>query len=86
MSPTADAPPDRKEAFADRVWAQWRWLVAAVILVFVLNNFLGVIAGAAGALAFAGRISGRLLKARRMVEEVQRLVADPDDSGRGVGE
>lgn len=84
MTSPSDAPRDWQEALADRVWARWRWLVVAVALIFALNSLAGLMVGAVGALAFAGRVSGRVLRARKMVQEVRRLVADPDDSREGA--
>lgn len=80
MTTSSDESRDWKEALADRVWAQWRWLVVGIVLLFVLNNLAGVAAGALGLIAFASRVSGQLLKARRMAQEVRRIVTDSKDS------
>ncbi len=64
---------------ADWVAARWRWLVVAVVVVFALNNFAGFVVGGIGLLAFANRIVGRVLKAQRAVQQIQQIIADPDD-------
>jgi FtsH-binding integral membrane protein len=79
MMSSSEPPRDWKEALTDRVWARWRLLLLAVVLLFVLNNVAGLAAGALGLIAFASRISGRLLRARRMVQEVRQIVADSPD-------
>lgn len=60
--------------------ARWQWLVVAVLLLFALNNLVGVVVGAVGLIAFGHRIAGRLLGARRVVQQVQQIVSDPDES------
>lgn len=64
--------------------ARWQWLIVAVLLLFALNNLAGVVVGALGLIAFANRIAGRLLGARRVVQQVQQIVSDPDDPGDEV--
>jgi hypothetical protein len=59
-------------------------LIVAVLLLFALNNLVGVVVGAAGLIAFANRIAGRFLGAQRAVQQVQQIVSDPDDSGEEV--
>ena len=61
--------------------ARWRWLVGAVVLLFVLNNLVGIIVGAVGLIFFANRIVGRLLAAQRVVQQVQQVVGDADERG-----
>ena len=61
--------------------ARWQWLIVAVLLLFALNNLVGVVVGAVGLIAFANGIAGRLLGARRVVQQVQQIVSDPDDPG-----
>ncbi len=63
----------------DWVWSKWRWLVGGVVLLFALNNIAGLVVGALGAIAFLNGILGRVLKARRAVEQIQKIVANPDD-------
>ena len=70
---------DWQDTAMDWVAARWRWLVAAVVLLFALNNFLGFVVGGMGFLAFANRVVGRVLKAQRVVQQVQQIVASPDD-------
>jgi hypothetical protein len=70
---------DGKENLGDWIAAQWRWLIAAVVLVFVINNLVGLLVGSVGLIAFANRIAGRFLSARRVVQQVRQIVSDPDD-------
>ena len=81
MTIPGDAPRDWKETVGDWLWARWRWLAVAVVLLFALNNLAGMIAGAVGLISFLGRFSGRLLAARRMAEEVRQVVSGPDGQG-----
>jgi hypothetical protein len=62
--------------------ARWQWLIVAVLLLFALNSLVGVAAGAVGLLLFANRIVGRLLGARKVVQQVQQMVSDSDDPGK----
>jgi len=64
--------------------ARWQWLVVGVLLLFALNNLVGVVVGALGLLAFVNGIAGRLLGARRVVQQVQKMVGDPEDPEEGV--
>ena len=72
---------DWKGKLGDWTGARWRWLVVAVLLLFALNNFVGLVVGSLGMLAFANRIAGRVLSARRVLRQVQQIVSDPDDGG-----
>ena len=72
---------DWKGKLGDWTGARWRWLVVAVLLLFALNNFVGLVVGSLGMLAFANRIAGRVLSARRVLRQVQQIVSDPDDRG-----
>ena len=65
----------------DWIWARWRWLVAAFVLLFVINNIVGLLVGSLGLIAFANRIAGRLLSAQKVVQQVQVIVSDHDDRG-----
>jgi len=56
-------------------------LIVAVLLLFAFNNLVGVVVGSLGLIAFANRIAGRLLGARRVVHQVQQVVSDSDDRG-----
>lgn len=56
--------------------ARWQWLVVGVLLLFALNNFVGIVVGAVGMLAFAHRIAGQLLGAGRVVAQVKEIVGD----------
>lgn len=60
--------------------ARWQWVILAILLVFALNNLVGVVAGAVGLLLFANRIAGRLLGAGRVVRQVREIVIEPDGS------
>ena len=72
---------DWKRKLGDWTGARWRWLVVAVLLLFAFNNFVGLVVGSLGVLAFANRIAGRVLSARRVLQQVQQIVSDPDDRG-----
>jgi len=54
-------------------------LIIAVVLLFALNNLVGMVVGSLGLIAYAHRIAGRVLSARRVVQQVQQIVSDPDD-------
>jgi hypothetical protein len=54
-------------------------LVAAFVLLFVINNIVGLLVGSLGLIAFANRIAGRLLSAQKVVQQVQEIVSDHDD-------
>ncbi len=72
---------DREEQLGAWIGARWRWLVVAVLMLFAFNNLVGLAVGSLGLIAFANRIAGRLLGARRVVQQVQQIVSDPDDRG-----
>ena len=74
---------DWKATLADWVEARWRWLILAVLLLFAFNNFAGLAVGIMGLIAFANRVVGRVLKAQRVVQQVQKIVSDPDDRREG---
>jgi len=78
MTVSHEHPPDWKETLADRIWARWRLWVVLVVLVFALNSLAGLLAGTIGLIAFANRLAGRALKARRLVQQARRI-ADSDD-------
>ncbi len=63
----------------DWVAARWRWLIVAVVLLFAFNNFVGFVVGGMGLMAFVNRVVGRVLRARRVVQQVQQIVTNPDD-------
>jgi hypothetical protein len=54
-------------------------LLVAAVLLFALNNLVGFVVGAMGLLAFVNGVIGRALRARRVVQQVQEMVTDPDD-------
>ena len=82
MTTPVEEPPDRKEVLVDWVGAHWRWLIVAVLLLFAFNNLAGLVVGSMGLIAVVNRVVGRVLKARRLVQQVQQIVADPDDHRR----
>ena len=63
----------------DWVAARWRWLIVAVVLLFAFNNFVGFVVGGMGLMAFVNGVVGRVLRARRVVQQVQQIVTNPDD-------
>ncbi len=69
----------------DWVAARWRWLLVAAVVLFALNNFVGFVVGGIGLLAFVNGLIGRVLRARRVVEQIQQIVTDPDDLREDVG-
>ena len=78
---SSDQPaPDWTDRLADWIAARWRWLVAGVVFLFVLNNFAGLMAGAFGLIAFANRIAGKVLSAQRVVRQVQDVVGESEES------
>lgn len=79
MTTGSETPRGWRETLEDGVWARWRWLLALVLLVFVLNNLVGIVVGGLGLMAFANRIVGRALKAQRLARHVRQIVADPSD-------
>jgi hypothetical protein len=84
MTASDHEPRDWGEKLGAWLGARWRWLVAGVVLLFALNNLIGIIVGAVGLLLFANRIAGELLAAQRVVQQVQRVVGDYDDHGDGA--
>jgi hypothetical protein len=81
MSDTLSSEESRDwmDAVADWVVARWRWMVVGVVVLFALNNFAGAIVGFTGLIAFANRIAGRVLKAKRVVQQVQGMVDKSDE-------
>ncbi len=75
---------DGKGKLGDWIWARWRWLIAGVLLLFAIKNLVGLAVGSMGLIAFANRIAGGVLSARRVVQQVQQIVRDPDDRGEEV--
>ena len=73
------------EILVDWVEARWRWLIVAVLLLFAFNNLVGLVVGLMGLIAFVNRILGRALRARRVVQQVQQIVTNPDDLREEVG-
>ena len=80
MTTSGEESQDWKDTIADWVGARWQWLIGAVLLLFAFNNLAGLVVGITGLIAFANSIVGRVLRARRVVQQVQQIVTNPDDS------
>ena len=74
-----------KESLVGWVEARWRWLIVAVLLLFAFNNLVGSVVGILGLIAFVNRLVGRVLKTRRVVQQVQQIVTNPDNLREEVG-
>jgi hypothetical protein len=74
-----------KESLVGWVEARWRWLIVAVLLLFAFNNLVGSVVGIMGLIAFVNRLVGRVLKTRRVVQQVQQIVTNPDNLREEVG-
>ena len=85
MTTSGEESRDWKEILMDWVGARWRWLIVAVVLLFAFNNLVGSIVGIMGLIAFVNRVVGRVLRARRVVQQVQQIVTNPDDLREEVG-
>ena len=85
MTISGEESRDWKEILMDWVGARWRWLIVAVVLLFALNNLVGSVVGIMGLIAFGNRVVGRVLRARRVVQQVQQIVTNPDDLREEVG-
>ncbi len=85
MTTPAPEPRDWKEILANWVAARWRVLIVVVVLLFAFNNIVGLVVGFMGLIAFVNRIAGRVLKARRVVQQVQQIVTNSDDLREEVG-
>ncbi len=79
MTISGEQSRDWKEILVDCVGARWRWLIVAVVLLFALNNLVGLVVGIMGLIALANRVAGRVLRTRRVVQQVQQIVTNPDD-------
>jgi len=79
MTISGEESRDWAEVLMDWVAARWRWLLVAAVLLFALNNFVGFVVGGIGLMAFINGVVGRVLRARRVVEQIQQIVTDPDD-------
>ena len=85
MTISGEESRDWKEILMDWVGARWRWLIVAVVLLFAFNTLVGSIVGIMGLIAFVNRVVGRVLRARRVVQQVQQIVTNPDDLREEVG-
>ena len=84
MTISSQESGDWKGTVGDWIGARWRWLVVAVLLLFAFNNIVSLAVGSLGLVAFANRIAGRVLNARRVLQQVQEIVSGPDDRGENV--
>jgi hypothetical protein len=85
MTISGEESRDWGEILMDWVAAQWRWLLAAAVVLFALNNFVGFVVGGIGLMAFLNGLIGRVLRARRVVQQIQQIVTDPDDVREEAG-
>ncbi len=60
-------------------------MLVAVVLLFAFNNLVGSVVGIMGLIAFVNRVVGRALRARRVVQQVQQIVTNPDDLREELG-
>ena len=81
MTSSGQNSRDWGEKLGAWIGARWQWVIVAVLLLFAFNNFVGVAVSVVGLIVFANRIAGRLLGARRVVQQVQRVVSERDDRG-----
>ncbi len=79
MTISGEESRDWKETLVDWVGARWQWLIVPVVLVFAFNRLAGLVVGVLGLIAVANRVVGRVLKARRVVQQLQQIVTNPDD-------
>ncbi len=70
---------DWKEILVDWVGARWQWLIVPIVLVFAFNRLAGLVVGLLGLIAVANRVVSRVLRARRVVQQLQQIVTNPDD-------
>jgi len=79
MTISGEESRDWKEIAADWATGRWRWWVAAVLLLFALNNLVGSVVGIMGLIALGNRVVGRVMRARRVVQQIQQIVTNPED-------
>ena len=85
MTISGEESRDWKESLVDWVEARWRWLIVAVLLLFAFNNLVGSVVGIMGLIAWVNRLVGRVLKTRRVVQQVQQIITNPDNLREEVG-
>jgi hypothetical protein len=85
MTTSGDESRYWKDILMDWIVARWRWLIVAVVLLFAFNKLVGLVAGITGLIAFANNVVGRVLRARRVVQQVQQIVTNPDDFREEAG-
>ncbi len=76
---------DWKEILVDWVGARWSWLIVAVVLLFAFNNLVGLVVGIMRLIALVNRVVGRVLRTRRVVQQIQLMFTRPDDHREEVG-
>ncbi len=79
MTISSEEAGDRKETFLDWAITHWRWFVVPIVLLFALNNIAGLVVGIMGLSAVVNGFVGRVLKAKRVVQQVQQMVASTDE-------
>ena len=79
MTISDERPRDWKEDLVDWVGSQWRWILVVIVLLFAFNRLAGLAAGLMGLIALVNRIVSRAMKMRKVVEQVQQIVTEPDD-------
>ena len=79
MTISGEKSRDWKETLVDWVGSQWRWILVVIVLLFAFNRLAGLVAGLMGLVALINRVVGRAMKMRKVVEQVQQIVTEPDD-------
>ncbi len=85
MTISGEESRDWTGILADWLGTRWRWLFVAVVLLFAFNNLVGSVVGIMGLIAVVNRVVGRVLRARRVVQQFQQIVTNPDDLREEVG-
>ena len=85
MTISGEESRDLTGILADWLGTRWRWLLVAVVLLFAFNNLVGSVVGILGLIAVVNRVVGRVLRARRVVQQVQQIVTHPDDPREDAG-
>ena len=79
MTNSSEESRDWTDVVADWVSARWRWILAGIVVLFALNNFAGSVVGLTALIAFGNRLVGRVLKARRVVQQIQGMIDESDE-------
>ena len=85
MTTSGEKSRDWTEILVDWVGSRWRWLIVPVVLLFAFNKLVGLVVGITGLIAFANSVVGRVLRALRVVQQVQQTVTNPDDLREKAG-